>query len=192
MHRSESDKITIRRGFVAITTLAILLYASAPQLTTAQSSDNDSYKGDFIVKLPNYVEWPAGKGPDASGAVTIGVIGTPSCLGQLKTAAAARTAEGKKTEVKSLAIGDNYAGCQIIFFQTCDKAELAQILKKAGVLPVLTVADCAGFAKFGVMLSFFEETVDGKPKVRFEVNTLAVGDAQLKINSNLLKLAKII
>jgi hypothetical protein len=192
MYCSRSAKLTIRRGFVAIAVSIIMLFSGAPSLTTAQSSDNDSYKGDFIVKLPNYVEWPAGKGPDASGAVTIGVIGTPSCLEPLETAAAARTADGKKTEIRSLAIGDDYSGCQIIFFQTCDKAELAQILKKVGALPILTVADCAGFAKFGVMMSFFEEVVDGKSKVKFEVNTLAAGDAQLKINSNLLKLAKII
>ncbi|MFZ1684954.1 MAG: YfiR family protein [Candidatus Zixiibacteriota bacterium] len=154
--------------------------------------DDDNYKADFIIKLFSYVDWPAGKAAGADGAVTVGVVGPASCMAQLKAAADKRTGEGKKTIVKELAIDGDFSGCQVVFFQTQEKPELAKILKKIGGQPILSVGDCPGFAKFGVMVNFYTEADGGKTKVKFEINTVTVGDAQLKISSSLLKLARLI
>lgn len=169
--------------FISITCL--LLGSSA-----LAGADEDAYKSEFIVKLFSYVEWPPGVAPDTG--VTIGVIGKSTLLDQLKAQAAQRTSDGKKTTVKALDLDGDYSGCQILFFQTQDKAELAKILKRVGAKSVLTVGDSPGFAGFGVMLNFYSEVEDGKSKVKFEVNTIAVGDAKLKISSSLLKLARVI
>ncbi len=153
-------------------------------------AEEDSYKSEFIIKLFSYVEWPAGVASDS--AAIIGVVGKSTVLDQLKAQAAQRTSDGKKTVVKELALDDDFSGCRILFFQTQDKAELAKILKKAGSKPILTVGDSPGFAGFGVMVNFYTEVEDGKSKVKFEVNTVAVGDAKLKMSSSLLKLARVI
>jgi hypothetical protein len=156
------------------------------------AADDDSYKGDFIAKLPSYVEWPAGKGAAADGGVTIGVVGKCTALDQLRAAAAQRTGDGKKTTVKELTADADFTGCQIVFFQTQDKSELAKILKKVSSQPILTVSDCTGFAGFGTMINFYTETEDGKAKVKFEINAMAASDSKLKISSSLLKLARVI
>jgi hypothetical protein len=174
-----------------LTLTAVLICAMVAVFVRADVEE-DSYKADFAIKLFSYVDWPAGKGVAGDGSATIGVVGSSSCLKQIQAAAAQRTADGKKTAVKELAIDGDFSGCQIVFFQTQEKADLAKILKKTAGQPVLTVGDCPGFAKFGVMVNFFTEADGGKNKVKFEVNTVTLGDAQLKMSSSLLKLARVI
>ena len=96
----------------------------------------------------------------------------------------------ESVNLKELTLDGDFSGCQVVFFQTQDKSELAKILKKVAGQPILTVSDCTGFAGFGVMLNFYTEAEGGK--VKFEVNSLAVSDAKLKISSSLLKLARVL
>lgn len=170
----------LRKSLLCLGCLIIIV------LFSVQTYSQDfNYKADFIVKLIDYVQWPAGSGTDAGGSVIIGVVGQSPISQSLKTAA-----EGKKITIKAVSAGDPLTDCQIIFITTKDKSELASILKKVGGKPVVTVSDCSGFAGFGVMINFFTE--DGSGKTKFEANTLAAGDAGIKISSQLLKLAKLI
>jgi hypothetical protein len=168
--------------FAAVLTVCLL-----GALQAGVAEDDAAYKSDFIVKLVDYVSWPSDTGADG---VTIGIIGESPLVAGLKAKAAEKTSAGKKVTVKSISLADPVTDCQIVFIPTTDKAELAKIFKKIGTSPVLTVSDCQGFAGFGVIINFFKE--EGTGKVKFEVNTLAAGDAKLKISSQLLKLAKIV
>lgn len=157
-------------------------------LGVVQAEDDSAYKADFILKLFDYVTFPSGSGIDSNGSATIGVLGDSPLTAALK--AAAGNASGKKVTVKSVTIADPWTDCAVLFIATTDKSELAKALKKVANGPIVTVSDCAGFAGFGVIVNFFKE--DGTGKVKFEINTLAAGDAKLKFSSQLLKLAKII
>ena len=70
------------------------------------------------------------------------------------------------------------------------EAELAQILKKVNEKPVLTISDSEYFARYGVMVNFYQE--EGKSNIKFEVNKMTLGFADLKMSSRLLKLATVI
>lgn len=150
-----------------------------------------SQKADFILKLIDYVEWPAGKQVDASGAIVIACVGESPEVAKLKELAAAKSAEGLKVTVKVLSATDTLAGNQIVYISNCDKAELAKVLKGLGTKPTLTVSSCASFARFGVMVNILDDASSGS-KVSFEVNTITVKEAGLKIGSQLLKLATVI
>lgn len=150
-----------------------------------------SQKAEFIVKLIDYVEWPAGKNADGSGATVIACVGDSPVAAKLKELAAAKASEGLKITVKSITTAEPMTGYQIVFIGSCDKAELAKVLKGVAGQPTLTVSNCAGFAKFGVMVNILDDSAGGA-KVSFEVNTITVKDAGLKIGSQLLKLATVI
>ncbi len=167
---------------VGLLTFVIALFS------VVRAEDDSTFKADFIVKLFDYVTWPAGFGPDSNGAATIGVLGDSPLVAALQTAATSAT--GKKLNVKVVSITDPLTDCSILYLPTTDKTELAKALKKVGTAPIVTVSDCSGFAGFGVMVNFFKE--EGTGKTKFEINNLAAGDAKLKISSQLLKLAKII
>lgn len=159
-------------------------------LSLAQAEDDSTYKAGFIVKLFDYVQWPAGSGIDSNGSAVIGVLGDCPLVAPLKAAAAEKSAGGKLLTVKIVTMTDPLSDCDILLIPTTDKTELAKIMKKLATAPVVTVSDCTGFAGFGVMVNFYKDDASGK--VKFEINTLAAGDAKLKFSSQLLKLAKVI
>ncbi|PWB72985.1 hypothetical protein C3F09_05830 [candidate division GN15 bacterium] len=168
--------------------LAVGLVTFLVTLFGAALAEDDTYKADFIVKLFDYVQWPAGFGPDSNGSATIGVVGESPMVAALTTAA--KNAGSRKIAVKVVSPTDPLTDCAILYLPTTDKTELAKVLKKLGTAPIVTVSDCSGFAGFGVMVNFYKEDETGK--TRFEINNLAAGDAKLKISSQLLKLARII
>lgn len=185
-----SEKGKYMRGRVVLVWALVVALLVGPMAQTGIAAEAPD-KADFVVKLIDFVEWPAGKGTDGSGAVVIACVGDSPVIAALKDAAAKKTGEGTAVTVKSIAAGDPLAGCQMVFIGTCDKAELAKVMKAAAGQPVLTVSNCVKFAQFGVMVNISEES-DGGSKVKFEVNTMTVKEAGLKIGAQLLKLATVI
>ncbi|MEW5797270.1 MAG: YfiR family protein [Candidatus Zixiibacteriota bacterium] len=168
------------------------LLAPTAMLVAAKNMTPDEidYKADFIVKVVDYVTWPEGAGTNANGEIAIGVIGESPLTPKLKELAAAR--EGGKMTVTVVTSDADLSVFQILFLTTEDKTELAKILKKVQNAPVLTISDAYYFARHGVMVNFYSEDVDGKAKIKFEVNQMTLGFVGLKMSSKLLKLATII
>lgn len=173
------------------TTIFLILMVFLPAMAFIELSwaVEASAKAEFIIKLIDFVEWPVGKGTDAGGAVVIACVGDSPVIAALQNAAKT-TGEGPKVTIKTVAAGDPLAGFQMVFIGSCDKAELAKVMKAAAAEPILTISNCPNFAKFGVMVNILDE-VDGS-KVKFEVNTMTVKEAGLKIGAQLLKLATVI
>jgi hypothetical protein len=64
----------------------------------------------------------------------------------------------------------------------------ADLLRKAGSLPVLTIGEHDGFAAAGGVIGF----VVRDDRVQFEINPDAASRADLKVSSRLLQLATIV
>ena len=78
------------------------------------------------------------------------------------------------------------SSCHLLFVGPVGTAELAHIVQLTGGTSVLTVGEMDWFVDAGGMIRLF---VEGG-KVRFEVNAGAAERAQLKVSSQLLKLAR--
>jgi hypothetical protein len=154
-------------------------------MTTTETN----YRANFIVQLVKNVEWPAGTGKDASGAVVIGVVGQSSLTPELRALANDSTRKGPTLVVREFKLDDSLANCQILFMSTKEPAELAKILKKTEGRPVLTVSEAEYFGRYGVMINLFTETENGTSKVRFQVNRRTSKEAGLKFSADLLKQA---
>lgn len=173
---------------IVIILVLLALTAQGKELTQSEID----YKADFIVKVADYVTWPADAKTDTSGAIVIAVLGESPLLPQLKALVKKKSDNGQKMVVKTVSMADDLTACQILFVTTEDKTELASVLKKIKNAPVLTVADAYYFARYGMMINFYTEEVKGKDKIKFEVNTMTMGFVGLKMSSKLLKLATII
>jgi len=156
------------------------------QEMTAEEID---HKATFITQFVQDVEWPAGMGEDSTGATVIGVVGQSSLTPKLRTLASDSTRKGPALVIREFKLEDDLANCQILFMSTKEPTDLSKILKKVEGHPVLTVSDAEYFARFGVMINFYTETTDGKPKVGFQVNRRTTKDAGLKMSESLLKRA---
>jgi hypothetical protein len=173
---------------IGIILLLLAVVAHGKDLTQAEID----YKAEFIIKVVDYVTWPADAKTDTNGAIVIAVLGDSQLLPTLQTLADKKSGDGPKVVAKAITMEDDLTACQILFVTTEDKTELAAILKKIKNAPVLTVSDAYYFARYGVMVNFYTEEVKGKQKVKFEVNTMTMGFVGLKMSSKLLKLATII
>ena len=96
--------------------------------------------------------------------------------------------KGRAIRIKRFKDIGSDAGCHILFVSNSEKDALKDILRKTKGRAVLTVGESEGFAQNGGIINFL--TLQNK--IRFEINITAADQADLKISSKLLKLAKII
>lgn len=178
------QKVAVMMALLALMSLAALAKEMAPE--------EIEYKADFIIKIIDYITWPEKAGTNAVGQVAIGVVGESPLTPKLKEMAAAATRAGSKITVTTVSPDSDLTAYQILFLTTEDKAALAKILKKVENAPVLTISDAYYFARHGVMVNFYKEEVEGKAKIKFEVNQITLSMAGLKMSSKLLKLATLI
>ena len=80
------------------------------------------------------------------------------------------------------------AGCNILFINGSEVSQLPAYLRAAQKRSVLTVSDIDHFAANGGIIGFIVQN----RKVRFEINLDAAKQSNIRINSQLLKLARIV
>ena len=69
-----------------------------------------------------------------------------------------------------------------------EQGRFKAVLTKLARLPILTVGDIADFAQEGGMIGL----VEAEQRIRFNINLAAARQANLKLSSQLLKLATIV
>jgi len=150
-----------------------------------------SYEAAMSIKFIEYLTWPEGSGPASGKPTIISVLGDSPITPKLKQLASFSSLK-IKPKVQTVSADDDLSTTNILFITTTDKSELNKIIEKIKDFHLLTISSSDGFAKLGVMVNFFSENIDGRTKVKFEVNLDAVKNKGLKIASSLLKLAKIV
>lgn len=137
-------------------------------------------KAAYLFHFTKFVEWPAAALPE-NEALTLCVAAPNPFDGTL-----ADIIEGERVAGRSLAartVGD-VNGCHVLFVPEGVAAE--PLLRGARTRPVLTVGESPDFLRQGGIINFVLE--DGK--VRFEINQDAATQADLRISSRLLRLAR--
>ena len=155
-------------------------------------------KAAFLYNFIKFVDWPEGKIGDQNEPIMIGIIGKDPFgdafkpitskqikgkksriirfegLEQLKT-----SSEANKSKIESL------RKCHLLFICISEKDHLTEILNLVNKHSVLTAGETSSMLKSGGMINFLME----ENKIRFEVNLIAVKQANLKMRSQLLRLA---
>ena len=170
-------------GFLAAVLLALLLPAAAH----AQMSGLSEYqvKAAFLYNFAKFTEWSAGVGMPGEHSFTLCIAGKDP-FGTDLAAIEGRPVHGLELRVQRNVVPDNVRGCQMLFVAESEEQHMAAILKAVQDQPVLTVGDSEGFSDAGGMITLV--TVNGR--VQFDVNQAAVMRANLRLNSQLLKLAR--
>jgi len=142
-------------------------------------------KAAFIHNIAKFVEWPAK--PAAGSNLRLCI------LGQSPLTEAAVSLQGKQVgnlvwELQSVYSRSSLKECHVLFIAASESGNLRHILEGINGSAVLTVGDSDGYAAQGVMVNFYIE----QNKVRFEINAAAANRAELRIGSQLLKLARIV
>jgi hypothetical protein len=82
-------------------------------------------------------------------------------------------------------------GCQLLFISSSETNNLSQILKALQSASVLTIAEAESFADKDWIISLVPEQKSSTSQtIAFEINLAAAEKANLKFDTQLLKLAK--
>jgi YfiR/HmsC-like len=161
---------------------------SGPRSASAQPLPPLEYqvKAAFVYQFLSFVEWPAATTPTGDGVI-IGILGETPLTAALQPVIA-RSPRSRPLVVRTLRETRDLAAVHVLFVAASEKERLTSVLRAAHVPGLLTIGEVDGFAQLGGVINFV--IVDGK--VAFEINVRAAEEAQLKISSKLLRLARIV
>jgi len=166
--------------------LALLLIGTA-LAAEGQAALENKVKAAFLYNFGAHTEWPVGAfaGPDAP--LVIGLVGGVPFASELEHGLHGKTLSGRKIAVRAIGPSDEAGQCHLLFIGTAEPERVVALLAAVAEKPVLTVSDSEGFVQRGGILNLIK--VEGS--VKFEANPAAAARAQLKLSSQLLKLARV-
>ena len=181
--------------------LFVMPIAAGAREQSAQSREHQ-IKAAFLYNFIKFVDWPKEKFGNGDGPIIIGLIGADP-FGDVFEPIKDKKIKGRGIvikrfksfeELKKSSGEDNpesgrkieaLTKCHLLFI--CDKEKnFKEIINSVKGHSVLTVGEVKGFLESGGIINFLME----EKKIRFEVNIVAARQAELKIRSKLLRLAK--
>lgn len=197
MNRCQTIAMKIKTYIFAALLLALCIGAQVRADT--ETAREYQVKAAFLYNFIMFIDWPQAKMPEDNSPVIIGIIGKDpfkDAFDPVKD----KLAKGKKVIVKRFS-GleelkkdpaemnrqiDAVRNCHLLFICSSEKKSAKEIIDLIKGNNILTVGDMDKFLESeGGMINFVLED----KKVRFEVNLDAAKQADLKIRSQLLRLA---
>lgn len=158
--------------------------SSAPPSAEPQPTETQ-VKASYLYNFARFVTWPVVK-DDLATPMTICVFHAAEIAPVLRSAVADQTVEGKGIAVKVIEQPGETAGCGMLFIGSPADGRFDALMQSVAGRCVLTVSDIAGFTERGGMIEFVMEGA----QVRFKVGLAAAQKANLKLSSQLLKVAQ--
>ena len=146
----------------------------------------DRVKALFLYRFPDYVEWPAAAAERPEVELCVprrGAMGT--ALQDIQNFARRQNADARPRKVREVDRQDDIDSCWVLYVPAAAASNLAPLLRKAAMLPVLTVGESPDFLQMGGLINL--KVVDGR--VRFDIAKTAGERAGLRFRSQLLQYA---
>jgi hypothetical protein len=178
-----------QRGLLAASAGLFTLAGALVGLQTALAASTAEHeiKAAFMYNFAKFVEWPAASFGQPQAPLIVCAMGDDG-LGSALETIDHKVAQGHELRVRRRVRLDDAKSCHILFVATSERGRLAAILHALAGASVLTISDIDGFAEAGGVIGLYN--VDNK--VQFSINQEQARSASLQINSQLLKLAKIV
>jgi hypothetical protein len=165
--------------------LACALSVVRPVGAAPERASEYAIKAAFLFNFSKYVEWPEGAFTGPAAPIAICVLGVNPFGSLLREDVKDKRVNGRELVVREATLVSATVGCHIVFIASSERGRLDEILGALAQLPSLTVSDEESAADRGVILGL---TLKEKT-VRIEVNLIAARRAQLRLSSQLLKVA---
>ncbi|UYM17845.1 YfiR family protein [Endozoicomonas euniceicola] len=178
---SAKATIKVTTKVTIISLVSAILFSFQLNTARAATSPEDKIKTAIIFKLTKFISWPK-----KTQSLTICVLGEGSINNEL------HKINRKNTMGRRLSVTHRNANspfeklCDALFIHNIDNVTVKSVLKRLEGKPVLTISDIRSFVDYGGMIGLKRS---GK-KINFSINNTSATNANLNINSKLLKLAK--
>jgi hypothetical protein len=172
----------IRR--LALVYAAMIASAFSSHLAAAETASEQKLKSAYLYNFTKFVEWPAGHFASAADPLIIGLIADDAMLKELLALVANRQSKGRPLLVRRVAGPSDLQAVHILFVSG-DERIAGRMRDRAEQAAILVVGEDKDCRLQGGSICFLQEG----EKLRFEVNVDTAERSQLKISSQLLKLA---
>lgn len=155
----------------------------------ARASEFDEYavKAAYLYNFAKFVEWPSEAFAGANAPLLICIAGE-NPFGEALDTITGKQVENRPVAVRHVPAATGLDKCHIVYVGRSEQGRFKSLLAKLARLPILTVGDIADFAQEGGMIGL----VETEQRIRFNINLAAARQANLKLSSQLLKLATIV
>lgn len=176
----------MKKSLIIMSSLLIAVFAVAQ----ADTDKEITRKAEFLLGLIENVQWDDDGIPGEGDEVVIFVVGESPVTSKLEEMAETKYSKGPSVKVESVSVTDDLSGSHILFLASDDVSDLAKVLKKLNGSHTVTVADAKDFARYGAMISFFDDEKDSD--IHYEINRLVAESAGVKFSSKLMDKAVLI
>lgn len=188
-HNSTSQiPVNLLRRILGVLLLTALVNQGLSNQMPRQAPTEYQVKAAFLYNFTKFIEWPAKAFNAESSTFVIGVIGKDPFGSNIDQTLGGKTVNGRPLAIRRLKHGEDPRACHILFIASSEQKYLGRILERLKGTNVLTVGEMDKFSQQGGSINLIME--DGQ--VRFEINKAVVEQAELKVSSKLLALAKAI
>jgi len=178
------NKLLLKWVFIGSLSLLPLIPAAG---SAEEISIEDQIKAALLHKFILFVEWPDSVLHPSQDFIHVCTLGKSS-INTAIDALQKEQAKGQNLKIRHFQTLQEMNFCHVLFVGKTEKYKLQEIRRFLGGRSTLTVGDSKGFTEGGGMISF---AIVNK-KVRYEINLDVVREANLKISSKLLRLARIV
>jgi hypothetical protein len=165
---------------VVVGALVTLLWAIPTHASDA------SLRWAFVTNFARYTEWPTQKWPQPNTPLTICMVAGDREMAQEKANVEKLTLGGRSVKLLQVSRVIELETCAVVYVPAEARIELKAFMEAAQKAKALTVSDRADFIDEGGVIGL---TAAGG-RYTFDVNLAAARSAELKLSSQLLKLAR--
>jgi len=172
--------------------LAVTLVALSSGEVAAQTSPYTLYqhKALYLFNFAKYTEWPKQAFADDNAPFLLGILGTDPFHADIDIIKG-KTIKGRKLVIRYFHFVQEVTNCHLLFICASETNNLAQILQAVEHLSILTISEADGFIEHSGMINLVaEQKTAGSQVVAFEINQAAAEKANLRLDTQLLKLAR--
>ncbi len=184
IHRG--DRRSLLRRLAALCIVGGLLVC--PPAVQAESSKEYKLKAEFLYNFAKFVSWPDDAlGPNGEPIVFC-LVGDGPIHTLLDELMEGREVKNRGIQVRAIESSEFLSDCHVLFAPTDTDELAAPLLESAKSRSVLTVGESDSFYDAGGIIRF----ILSGGRLRFDVNAYAASTVNLKISSQLLKLARVV
>ncbi len=191
-HRHKGRPLLAQRSY-GMATLLLCLALPFTELSNAPAEEKRhteyEVKAAILYKLTKFIDWSCTEiEGEGKGDFRVGVLGEDPFGELLDKTLKNQKVGGRRIRIARAARAEDLRACRIVFVSRSEQDRFREIAKELAEYCTLTVADGEGFAEQGGMVNLLRKG----DKIGFEINVDATKAAGLEVNSQLLKLARIV
>ena len=145
-------------------------------------------KAAYLFNFIQFVEWPDSVFENDNSPIILAVLGKDPFGKILDETVQNEKIGNHPIIIKRYRYLSQLEFCHVLFVSSSETESFQFILKSIKQSPILTISDIHDFGIYGGNISFYLE----ENKLRFAINMQALKQADLKVSSKLLRLAKVI